>query len=61
MMYNIGVQSWTSAIVSICFIGRLLLANMGLVGSDLGKVLLCVIHETLTIDRPNITLRTPAC
>lgn len=35
---GIGVEGWTSVIVSIYFIGGLLLANLGVIGLYLGKV-----------------------
>ncbi len=61
MMYNIGVQGWTSVIVSIYFIGGLLLANMGVIGLYLGKVFneikqrpLYVIQETLNIEQAKV-------
>jgi len=43
---GIGVEGWTSVIVSIYFIGGLLLANLGVIGLYLGKVF----HEVK--DRP---------
>ena len=61
LMYSIGVQGWTSVIVSIYFVGGLLLANMGVIGLYLGKVFnevkqrpLYVIQETLNIDQPEV-------
>ena len=60
LIYSIAVQGWTSVIVSIYFIGGLLLANMGVIGLYLGKVFnevkqrpLYVIQETLNIDQPD--------
>jgi dolichol-phosphate mannosyltransferase len=60
-MYKIPVQGWTSVIVSIYFIGGLLLANMGVIGLCLAKVFnevkqrpLYVIQETLNIDQPEV-------
>ncbi len=57
LMYNVGVQGWTSVIVSIYFIGGLLLANMGIIGLYLGKVFnevkqrpLYVVQEMLNIE-----------
>lgn len=51
---GIGVEGWTSVIVSIYFIGGLLLANLGVIGLYLGKVFnevkerpLYVIKETV--------------
>ena len=38
-MHGIGVAGWASVFVSIYFIGGLLLANMGVLGLYLGKVL----------------------
>ena len=62
MIYKIPVQGWTSVIVSIYFIGGLLLANMGVIGLYLGKVFnevkqrpLYVVRETLNIDQPEVT------
>lgn len=37
-MHGIGVEGWTSVIVSIFFIGGLTLANLGILGLYLGKV-----------------------
>jgi dolichol-phosphate mannosyltransferase len=54
LRHGIGVTGWTSVIVSIYFIGGLILANMGVLGLYLGKVFnetkarpLYVIRETV--------------
>jgi polyisoprenyl-phosphate glycosyltransferase len=59
LIYGVAVQGWTSVIVSLYFIGGLLLANMGVVGLYLGKVFnevkqrpLYVVQETLNFDQP---------
>jgi dolichol-phosphate mannosyltransferase len=38
LMHGIGVTGWTSVIVSVYFIGGLILANLGVVGLYMGKV-----------------------
>jgi polyisoprenyl-phosphate glycosyltransferase len=37
-MHGVGVEGWTSVIVSLYFIGGLVLANMGVLGLYIGKV-----------------------
>lgn len=56
---GVGVEGWTSVIVSIYFIGGLLLANLGVLGLYLGKVFnevkerpLYVVRETLNFGPP---------
>jgi len=56
---GIGVEGWTSVIVSIYFMGGLVLANLGIVGLYLGKVFnevkerpLYLVRETLNFDEP---------
>ena len=68
LMYKIAVQGWTSVIVSIYFIGGLLLANMGVIGLYLGKVFnevkqrpLYIVRETLNFDQPNSVCGAPTC
>jgi len=58
-MHGISVEGWASVIVSIYFIGGLLLANMGVLGLYMGKVYnevrerpLYVIRELLNFDEP---------
>jgi len=57
---GVGVEGWTSVIVSIYFIGGLLLANLGIIGLYLGKVFnevkerpLYVIKEEVNFDEYN--------
>lgn len=38
LMHGIGVTGWTSVIVSVYFIGGLILANLGVIGLYMGKV-----------------------
>lgn len=54
---GVGVEGWTSVIVSIYFIGGLLLANLGVIGLYLGKVFnevkerpLYVVQEEVNFD-----------
>jgi dolichol-phosphate mannosyltransferase len=54
---GIGVEGWTSVIVSIYFIGGLLLANLGVLGLYLGKVFnevkdrpLYMVRETINFE-----------
>lgn len=56
-MHGIGVEGWTSVIVSVYFIGGLVLANMGVLGLYMGKVYnevrerpLYVIRDLLNFD-----------
>lgn len=63
-MHGIGVEGWASVIVSIYFLGGLLLANMGVLGLYVGKVYnetrdrpLYVIRDLLNFDQPDIGIR----
>lgn len=56
---GVGVEGWTSVIVSIFFIGGLLLANLGVLGLYLGKVFnevkerpLYIVKETMNLENP---------
>jgi glycosyltransferase involved in cell wall biosynthesis len=56
-MHGVGVEGWTSVIVSLYFIGGLVLANMGVLGLYIGKVYnevrerpLYVIRDLLNFD-----------
>jgi glycosyltransferase involved in cell wall biosynthesis len=58
LMHGIGVAGWTSVIVSIYFIGGLMLANMGILGLYLGKVFnevkerpLYIVKDTINMER----------
>lgn len=64
-MHGIGVEGWASVIVSIYFIGGLLLANMGVLGLYLGKVYnevkerpLYIVRDLLNFDQPKGSLAT---
>jgi dolichol-phosphate mannosyltransferase len=59
-IHGISVEGWASVIVSIYFIGGLVLANMGVLGLYLGKVYnevrdrpLYVVRELLNFDLPD--------
>jgi dolichol-phosphate mannosyltransferase len=58
LTHGIGVAGWTSVIVSVYFIGGLILANMGVIGLYLGKVFnevkerpLYMIKETMNFEQ----------
>ena len=58
LMHGIGVAGWTSVIVSVYFIGGLILANMGVIGLYLGQVFnevkerpLYMIKETINLEQ----------
>jgi polyisoprenyl-phosphate glycosyltransferase len=58
-MHGIGVEGWASVIVSMYFIGGLVLANMGVLGLYIGKVYnevrerpLYIVRELLNFDQP---------
>jgi polyisoprenyl-phosphate glycosyltransferase len=60
MTHGIGVEGWTSVIVSVYFIGGLILANMGVIGLYIGKVFnevkerpLYVISDKINFDGQN--------
>jgi glycosyltransferase involved in cell wall biosynthesis len=62
---GVGVEGWTSVIVSIYFIGGLLLANLGVIGLYLGKVFnevkerpLYLIKEEVNFDSHSELLRS---
>lgn len=57
LMWNIPVSGWASMIVSLYFIGGLLMANMGVIGLYLGKVFdetknrpIYIVRETLNFE-----------
>jgi len=62
---GIGVEGWTSVIVSIYFIGGLMLVNLGVIGLYLGKVFneakerpLYMIKEEVNFDEENTAARS---
>lgn len=57
---GIGVAGWTSVIVSLFFIGGLILANMGVLGLYLGKIFNQVKERPLYIVRETINLADAA-
>jgi dolichol-phosphate mannosyltransferase len=66
-MHGVGVEGWTSVIVSLYFIGGLVLANMGVLGLYLGKVYnevrerpLYVIRDLLNFDDSHCDLLAPS-
>jgi dolichol-phosphate mannosyltransferase len=68
LFFDASVSGWTSMIVSLFFIGGLLIANMGVVGLYLGKVFdetkrrpIYIVADTLNVeDRMDQTLANPA-
>jgi hypothetical protein len=59
-MHGIGVEGWASVVVSLYFLGGLLLANMGVIGLYIGKVYnevrerpLYIIRDLLNFDPPD--------
>ena len=57
LMHGIGVAGWTTVVVSLFFLGGLLLANLGVLGLYLGKVFnevkerpLYVIRDTMNLE-----------
>ena len=63
LRHGIGVTGWTSMIVSLYFIGGLILANLGLVGLYMGKVFnevkerpLYLIKETLNFENGEVAV-----
>jgi polyisoprenyl-phosphate glycosyltransferase len=62
-MHGIGVEGWASVIVSIYFLGGLLLANMGVLGLYMGKVYnevkerpLYIVRDLLNFDPPESSI-----
>jgi polyisoprenyl-phosphate glycosyltransferase len=62
LMHGITVEGWTSVIVSLYFIGGLILANMGVIGLYLGEVFnevkdrpLYMIKETINFEQQENT------
>jgi polyisoprenyl-phosphate glycosyltransferase len=58
--YGTSVTGWTSVIVSLYFIGGLILANMGVLGLYLGKVFNEVKQRPLYLVKETINLEQPA-
>jgi glycosyltransferase involved in cell wall biosynthesis len=63
-MHGIGVEGWASVVVSLYFLGGLLLANMGVIGLYIGKVYnevrerpLYIIRDLLNFDQQDSSMR----
>jgi glycosyltransferase involved in cell wall biosynthesis len=62
-MHGIGVEGWASVVVSLYFLGGLLLANMGVIGLYIGKVYnevrerpLYVIRDLVNFDKQDSSM-----
>ncbi|MEI7672914.1 MAG: glycosyltransferase family 2 protein [Deltaproteobacteria bacterium] len=55
-VYGVPVSGWTSLIVSLYFIGGLLMANMGVLGLYLGKVFNEAKHRPIYLVRETVNL-----
>lgn len=60
-MYKVPLQGWTSTMVSLYFIGGLIIANLGVIGLYIGKIFdevkkrpIYVVQEKLNIEKSDI-------
>jgi dolichol-phosphate mannosyltransferase len=58
MVHGISVAGWTSVIVSVYFIGGLILANLGVLGLYLGKIFNEVKERPLYVVRDRVNFET---
>ncbi|MGL5095022.1 MAG: hypothetical protein ACRDD1_05515, partial [Planctomycetia bacterium] len=59
LIFGVKVEGWTSTIVSIYFVGGLLLWNLGIVGLYLGKVFDEVKARPLYVVRDELNVAVP--